>query len=83
MTEFYLGTQGWSYRSWGGNFYPAQTPAGDYLKTYAQNFHAVEIDSTYYGTPRPQTVQQWREVTPADFRFTAKFPQAITHEKML
>ncbi len=83
MSEIHLGTQGWSYKSWVGNFYPAQTPAGDYLKTYAQDFHAVEIDSTYYGTPRPQTVQQWREVTPADFRFTAKFPQAITHEKML
>ncbi len=83
MSEIHLGTQGWSYKSWVGNFYPAQTPAGAYLKTYAQNFHAVEIDSTYYSVPRPQTVQLWREVTPANFRFTAKFPQAITHEKML
>jgi uncharacterized protein YecE (DUF72 family) len=83
MSQVCLGTQGWSYKSWVGNFYPAGTLAGDYLKEYANKFHAVEIDSTYYGTPRPQTVKQWRAVTPDDFRFTAKFPQAITHEKML
>ncbi len=83
MSNVYLGTQGWSYKSWVGNFYPVNTSAGDYLKEYSRNFRAVEIDSTYYGTPRSATVEQWREVTPADFRFTAKFPQAITHEKML
>ena len=83
MREVHLGTQGWSYKSWVGNFYPANTSASDYLNQYAQKFRAVEIDSTYYGAPRPQTVKQWREITPTDFRFTAKFPQAITHEKML
>jgi len=83
MSSVYLGTQGWSYKSWVGNFYPANATASDYLKEYCKNFRTVEIDSTYYGAPRPQTVKQWREVTPADFRFTAKFPQAITHEKTL
>ncbi|MCI0475029.1 MAG: DUF72 domain-containing protein, partial [Anaerolineales bacterium] len=29
------------------------------------------------------SVEQWRDATPAQFRFTAKFPQIITHEKML
>ncbi len=83
MRELHLGTQGWSYKSWVGNFYPANTAASDYLNQYARQFHAVEIDSTYYGAPRPQTVKQWHEITPENFRFTAKFPQAITHEKML
>ncbi len=79
----FLGTQGWSYKSWVGEFYPQGTRPSDYLEEYAKHFRAVEIDSTYYGAPRPQTVDQWRQVTPDDFRFTAKFPQAITHEKML
>ena len=83
MSKVHLGTQGWSYKSWVGNFYPANTATGDYLSLYAKQFSTVEIDSTYYGAPRPQTVKQWREITPQDFRFTAKFPQAITHEKML
>lgn len=79
----YLGTQGWSYKSWDGVFYPAGTPAGSYLAEYAKKLPAVEIDSTFYAAPRPSVVQQWDEVTPDRFRFTAKFPQAITHEKML
>ncbi len=79
----HLGTQGWSYKSWEGLVYPAGTPPGDYLAEYAKKHSAVEIDSTYYATPRVSTVKQWDASTPADFRFTAKFPQKITHEKML
>lgn len=82
-TSLYLGTQGWSYKSWVGAFYPGHSSPGSFLTEYAKNFGAVEIDSTYYGTPRPQTLKKWYETTPADFRFTAKFPQSITHEKML
>ncbi len=83
MSEIHLGTQGWSYKSWVGNFYPANTVPTDFLKEYVKEFHAVEVDSTFYGMPRPQTIEQWRAITPDDFRFAAKFPQAITHEKML
>ncbi len=79
----YLGTQGWSYKSWDGVFYPRDTPPGSYLEEYATKLRAVEIDSTYYATPRASTVQQWRDETPDEFRFAAKFPQKITHEKML
>ncbi len=79
----HLGTQGWSYKSWDGVFYPKGTPPGEYLAEYAKKLHTVEIDSTYYATPRASTIKQWSEVTPDDFRFTAKFPQKITHEKAL
>jgi uncharacterized protein YecE (DUF72 family) len=79
----YLGTQGWSYKSWEGVFYRKDTPSTSYLSEYARKLGAVEIDSTYYATPRASTVKQWDQVTPEGFRFTAKFPQKITHEKML
>ncbi len=81
--SIYLGTQGWLYKSWVGSFYPDKTPASKFLAEYSRRFRAVEIDSTAYGTPRTSTVQQWYQNTPADFRFTAKFPQLITHDKML
>ncbi len=81
--EVFLGTQGWSYKSWVGNFYPQGLQPSDYLVEYAKKFPAVEIDSTYYGVPRVQTVKHWRDITPPGFRFTAKFPQSITHAKML
>lgn len=79
----FLGTQGWSYKSWIGSFYPAETKSADFLTEYSQRMPAVEIDSSFYGTPRAETVKQWYNITPDNFRFTAKFPRSITHDLML
>lgn len=83
MHPIRIGTCGWSYKDWVGPFYPKGTGAGDYLSLYAQRFGIVEVDSTFYATPRPQTVEAWRERTPAGFSFSLKVPQVITHEKRL
>lgn len=79
----YLGTQGWSYKSWAGVFYPSGTPSNRYLAAYATKFKAIEIDSTFYGTPRVTNVEKWVNDTPDHFRFAAKFPKLITHDKQL
>jgi len=79
----YLGTQGWSYKDWVGSFYPAGTAARDFLACYAQQFGAVELDTTFYGTPTPSRVRTWFDVTPDDFLFTAKVPRTITHDRHL
>jgi len=81
--KVYLGTQGFSFDDWVGPFYPAGTSKTAYLEQYAERLPAVEIDSTFYGVPRVTTVQKWRERTPPGFRFAAKFPKLITHEKKL
>lgn len=79
----HLGTQGWSYKSWDTVFYPHGTPPGSYLAYYATQFQAIEIDSSFYGTPRAAFLAKWDRESPAGFRFAAKFPKLITHEKML
>src|ERR671921_2436649 len=79
----YLGTSGWSYSDWEGTLYPAALPSGSRLAEYVKRYATVEIDSTFYGTPRRSTVQNWREVAPDGFLFAAKFPQEITHESNL
>ncbi|MBN1265691.1 MAG: DUF72 domain-containing protein [Anaerolineales bacterium] len=81
--ELLLGTQGFSFDDWVGPFYPDGTPKREYLEVYSKHFRTVEIDSTFYGVPRLTTVEGWRKRTPPEFRFAAKFPRAITHEKML
>ncbi|MGB2896221.1 MAG: DUF72 domain-containing protein [Anaerolineales bacterium] len=81
--QVYLGTQGFSFDDWVGPFYPAGTSKTAYLEQYAERLPAVEIDSTFYGVPRAATVQKWKERTPPGFRFAAKFPKLITHEKKL
>lgn len=79
----YLGTSGWSYADWEGTLYPDALPSGSRLAEYVKRYATVEIDSTFYGTPRRSTVQNWREVAPDGFLFAAKFPQEITHESNL
>lgn len=80
MTNWHIGTMGFSYKSWVGPFYPAGMPARNFLAHYSQHFDAIEIDATFYGVPRPEQVQRWTAVTPDHFSFSLKTPKAITHE---
>jgi uncharacterized protein YecE (DUF72 family) len=49
------------------------------LERYARVFDAVEVNSTFYRTPRPGTCQRWADSVPAGFRFSLKLPRALTH----
>jgi uncharacterized protein YecE (DUF72 family) len=55
----------------------------DFLKYYSQVFDFVEIDSSFYHSPNIFMTKRWASITPDHFRFTAKFPYSITHEKRL
>jgi len=79
----FLGTSGFTANGWAGSFYPRGMKPSEYLSFYAKTFRSVEIDSTYYGPPSAATVEGWYDRTPADFVFSAKVPQTITHEKLL
>jgi uncharacterized protein YecE (DUF72 family) len=81
--RIYLGTQGWSYKDWVGNFYPPDARPAQYLRVYATEFDAVELDTTFYATPRPEQVDAWRDGTPDEFQFTAKTPKSVTHDRHL
>jgi uncharacterized protein YecE (DUF72 family) len=78
-----VGTSAFTATGWQGTFYPRSLQSADYLSYYAERFDIVEIDSTFYGTPRLGTVQAWDAKTPRGFLFAAKVPQEITHEKVL
>jgi uncharacterized protein YecE (DUF72 family) len=78
-----MGCSGWSYDEWKGHFYPRRIETRNYLDYYGRVFDYVEIDSSFYRTPNRNTTVKWATVTPPDFRFTAKFPQVVTHETRL
>lgn len=83
MIAYYIGTMGFSYKDWNGVFYSADTAQHRYLAYYSRIFNAVEIDSTFYGTPRPTTVENWAAATPPGFKFCLKVPRVITHDLAL
>ncbi len=74
-----VGTSGWSYEHWLHRFYPDDLPRSDWLAHYARHFRTVEVNSTFYGTPRLATVASWVAATPDDFVFAVKAPRFITH----
>src|SRR5215212_79876 len=78
-----IGTQGWNYAAWVGPFYPDGTRPADMLSLYAQAFATVEVDSTFYAIPPPNTVRGWAARSPDGFVFSLKLPQEITHERHL
>ena len=69
------GTSAFTAAGWEGAFYPVGMKAAEYLRFYATQFRTVEVDSTFYGTPKPERVRAWYEKTPADFVFAVKVPQ--------
>ncbi len=81
--KFYIGTSGWSYSSFQKIFYPPELKSKDWLKFYSQNFDTVELNVTFYRTPRPSTFKKWYEETPPHFVFSLKVPKIITHMKKL
>ncbi len=81
--EIYIGTSGWSYEHWKENFYPEGLKATDWLSYYSQVFSTVEINTTFYHTPRVTTVEHWNEIVPENFLFSVKANRYITHRKRL
>ncbi len=75
-----IGTSGFSYKDWLGNFYPQFIPPKDFLFFYSKQLPVVELDVTFYRIPTAQMIDRWISVTPDNFRFAAKFPQIVTHE---
>jgi uncharacterized protein YecE (DUF72 family) len=46
---------------------------------YYKSFSVVEVQQTFYDPPPPETLERWRAQAPADFEFTMKAWQVITH----
>ena len=53
------------------------------LARYATRFDLVEVNSSFYRPHQRRTWERWAAETPARFRFTAKLPQEISHERAL
>src|SRR5882672_7759924 len=78
-----VGTSGYSYKEWKGNFYPADLPAKEMLSYYSRRLPAVEINNTFYRLPQPSMIENWNAQVPERFRFSIKATQRITHIKRL
>ena len=81
--RLFAGTSGFSYDEWEGPFYPADLPAKERLAYYSTRLNTVEINNTFYRTPKASVVTGWRDQVGGDFRFVLKASQRLTHQKRL
>ena len=80
---FFIGCPMWGYKEWVGSFFPARTPAGDFLHLYSRRLTAVEGNTVFYALPSAEIVARWREETPPTFRICPKVSRGISHEARL
>jgi uncharacterized protein YecE (DUF72 family) len=83
MDELWIGTSGWSYKSWAKTFYPEGTSAAKQFEYYSSQFQTVELNASFYRTPTEKTVQGWHHKSPKDFVFAVKGSRFVTHIKRL
>jgi uncharacterized protein YecE (DUF72 family) len=74
-----VGTSGWLYPHWRGDFYPRKLPQRLELPYLAERLRTVEINGTFYSLTRPEIVAAWRSAVPDRFVFAVKGSRYITH----
>jgi uncharacterized protein YecE (DUF72 family) len=79
--EIVIGTSGYSFDDWVGDFYPLDLPKGKRLDYYKYFFNAVEINSTYYRIPHPAVFYNIAKKVKNDFEFIIKTHRSFTHDR--
>src|SRR5271156_745586 len=82
-SRIWLGCSGWAYPTWKPEFYPPKTSPKKMLQYYASQLNSVEVNYTFRHLPSSATIDGWLAQTGAEFRFSFKAPQRITHIKRL
>lgn len=75
-----IGTASWSIPRTVADRFPAE---GSALERYAAVFAGVEINSSFHRPHRRATWERWAASVPADFKFAAKMPKTISHQRKL
>lgn len=78
-----IGTSGWEYADWGGDFYPRELARARWFEFYADHFDTVELNTSFYRLPRAEAFAGWRRRAPDGFTFAVKASRYLTHIKRL
>jgi uncharacterized protein YecE (DUF72 family) len=78
LTGPYVGTSGFSYGSWRGDFYPADAKPNEFLRRYAERLPTVELNATFYHLPAQDQFERWAAEVPDGFRFGVTMSRRVT-----
>jgi uncharacterized protein YecE (DUF72 family) len=77
------GIGGWIFEPWRGTFYPEGLSKTKELEYAGQHLQTIEINSTYYGTQKPETFAKWASQVPDGFVFSVKGNRFVTNRRVL
>jgi uncharacterized protein YecE (DUF72 family) len=83
MARAYIGTSGWNYKHWKGEFYPRELRPSEWLRFFVKQFDTVEINNSFYRLPSEEAFRNWRTQVPPGFVFAVKASRFLTHMKRL
>ena len=78
-----IGIGGWNYPPWRGAFYPAGLTQAKELEYAASRLTSIEINSTFYGSQKPESFRKWASAVPDGFVFSVKGPRFATNRRDL
>lgn len=78
--QFFIGTSGYDYPEWKGEFYPQDLKRADFLSFYAEHFNALELNFSFYGMPVPEKMLSFYDRTDGKVLFSVKANQLLTHK---
>src|SRR5262245_53457210 len=77
------GIGGWTFEPWRGVFYPKGLTHAKELAYAAERLTTIEINSTYYGSQKPESFRKWARETPEGFIFSVKGSRFTTNRRVL
>ncbi|WP_380872292.1 hypothetical protein ACFB49_32390 [Sphingomonas sp. DBB INV C78] len=81
--RIHIGIGGWNFEPWRGTFYPEKLAQAKELAFAAGKLTAIEINSTYYSTQKPESWQKWADAVPDGFVFAVKASRFCTNRRVL
>jgi len=78
-----VGIGGWTFEPWRGGFYPKGTRQADELAYASRKVTAIEINSTYHGSQKPESFAKWAATAPEGFVFALKANRFCTNKRVL
>ena len=81
--DVYIGGPIWANKQYVGKIYPSSAKERDFLHHYTRQFNTIELNLTHYQIPTPAMIDRWRAEATQNFMYCPKFPQIISHERML
>ena len=80
MSRILIGTSGFSYDDWRGEFYPLDMNNKDFLEFYALHFNVIELNFSYYRIPDADQSRQMIDKSGGKLEFVVKAFSQMTHE---